>query len=428
MSIRRAPPFRVYTIKDKFRSSRVFVNKQFVLPDVDISTTPIKGELGFSFSTGIFYSGTTGTWVPVGSGGGLVLNAIDDNPIPSPQYLVNASMAIRNIKSLGNGIVTSSTGNSVTVGWVTNYTTPTPNPFPVITPMQPNGNVSTIYSSDNSIIITPDGNSNYNITTLASGSNPENADDDNPIPAPQYLVNSASEIRNIKSLGNGIVTATTGNSVTIGWVTNYNPPTANPFPILTPMQPNGNVSTIYSSDNSIIITPDGNNNYNLTTIGSSPVLVNADQTIIGAQEELINGVGKIKRVIAGPGASLELPSPDDNYIFVRGYDFVNSFNVPIGGPYVTDLFVAIVPLNNNNSYKFFVKGSNITDNKVYYYEIIVGVRNDAGIVTITSPTINQNFDGDAASVVPTVSGTNFKLVANSVVGKNTFWTIKGNIL
>ena len=247
-----------------------------------------------------------------------------------------------------------------------------------------------------------------------------NAPDTNPLPNPNFLVNGSSEVRNIKTQGNGITLVTSSNSL----VLNYQP-TITSLPSSTPYTPweNGRYTRLYSSTLAIAMDPNGN--YSIESSGSPGGFFpeNADDTdLIPNKVELVELSGnKIRLVVPKEGMSVVQADPSSNYVSFMGYD-TKAVAQTVGT--VTNSFPFSLPTGEAYFYKFFIKGVNLTDGKLYIFELNRAVKNFGGTPITQNPVNIIETDGDLVQTPTFSTGVNlFTITVHGLSGKTINWSI-----
>ena len=255
---------------------------------------------------------------------------------------------------------------------------------------------------------------------LGGGGIITNAPDTDPLPNPNFLVNGASEVRNLKTQGNGITLATSSNSL----VLNYSP-TFTPSPISVAYTPweSGRYTRLYSSTLAIALDPNGN--YSIESAGSPGGFFpeNADDTdLIPNKVELVElANNRIRLVVPKEGMSIVQADPSTNYVSFMGYD-TKATAQTLG--VATNSFPFSLPTGQAYFYKFFVKGINVTDGKLYIFELTRAVKNFGGTPLTQNPVNIIETDGDLVLTPTFASGVNmFTITVHGVPGKTINWSI-----
>lgn len=240
-----------------------------------------------------------------------------------------------------------------------------------------------------------------------------NAPDTNPLPNPNFILNSNSNFRNLKTQGNGITMQTSSNSI----VVNYDPQftTSPPNPFFRPWV-NGRFTAIYS--NTISIFQDSNQNYMFEVpVGTS--VVNAPNSANIAHAAIKNPSSQIRLLTASDGISITESDPNTNYIKFSGYDQSENFTTTDDTPYS---ITVPIPLGDMIYYNIKVRGANQTTQKLYYFEFTRGVKNTTGTPTFQIPVANLvDVAGDPVSINFTAGTNEFFISTTGILGQTINW-------
>ena len=89
--------FKIANSQKKLASSDIGALKRLDMPDYDPTLPADPGNLAFDGAFVRYYNGSA--WVTLAAGGSIQ-NAPDTEPNPNPNYLDNAALEVRNIKTL----------------------------------------------------------------------------------------------------------------------------------------------------------------------------------------------------------------------------------------------------------------------------------------------------------------------------------------
>lgn len=263
---------------------------------------------------------------------------------------------------------------------------------------------------DNGKIVYFDGNTW--VTLTAGVSSISNAPDTDPNPNPNFILNPDSHLRNLKTLGNGIVIQTLGNTIAF----NYEPSfTNNPPANFYRPWVDGKFSSLYST--SLTINQDSDQNYSIEATGAS-LMPNAPNDLGIPAAEILNG-SALRLLTAGEGVLITESDPNTNYIKISGYDVIQNFSTTDNTP-----FLISVPLatGESNYYTIQIKGVNPASQKLYYFEFKRGVKNPAGTIIFQTPVLNLvDTDGDAVSVNFSGGVEQFFVEVTGLPTQNIFW-------
>lgn len=247
---------------------------------------------------------------------------------------------------------------------------------------------------DNGNMVYYDGNSWRVITSGVA--NIINAPDTNPLPNPNFILNSNSNLRNLKTRGNGITMQTSSNSIIVNYEPQFN--TFPPDPFYVPWE-DGKFNMIYS--NTISIFQDLNGNYMFEVVS----VVNAPDTAGIPHAAIMNPSSQIRLLTPADGITINESDPNTNYIKFFGYDQIENFTTTNTTPHSVNIPIAT---GDMIYYNIKIRGANQATQKLYYFEFTRGVKNISGTPTFQIPLANLvDTDGDAVS-------------ANFVAGSNQF--------
>ncbi len=254
---------------------------------------------------------------------------------------------------------------------------------------------------------------------LGSGGSIQNAPDTDPTPNPNFLVNSALEVRNIKSRGNGVTLNTSGNSL----IFNYNPSfTATPSQPHIKLWDSGFFPYIYS--NTLPIAQDSNGNYSIE-FGSAPTPFPAENCANDLSintAEIVEPVdGKLRLLVPREGMTITQADPNNNYITFIGYD--GKFNGQTVGSTSYD-FVFPMLTSEAYYYTFIIKGINVTDSKLYYFELRRSITNFGGNPVSSAGTNIYETSGDLIPTPAFLSSVNsFSIRVFGLTGRTINWSL-----
>lgn len=264
---------------------------------------------------------------------------------------------------------------------------------------------------DNGNIVYYDGTEWRVLTSGISGLS--NAPDTDPNPNPQFVLNSTLQLRNFKTLGNGITLQTLSNTIAVNYEPNF---TVTPSPNSIRPWVGGQYTAIYS--NSLSITQDGDQNYSIEALGAS-ILPNAPNSLSIPSSEIINENSNVRLLTGGDGIQTVEADPTTEYTKIIGYDQSLDFTTVDDTPFAISI---PLPLGESKYYNIKIRGHNQTSDKLYYFEYTRGVKNISGTTSL-QPSVANLIDTDGDSVVVNfTTGTNeFFVIATGLAGQTIAW-------
>lgn len=399
--------FKVANSSKKDDKVDMAVLKRLDVPDYDPNFPADPGNLSYDGTFIKYYNGTS--WINLGSGGSIQ-NAPDSDPTPSPNFLVNSALEIRNIKSRGNGITLNTSGNSLIFNYQPSFATAPSQPY---IKLWDAGKYTNITS--NTLTISQDVSGNYFIETNADPV--ENVPD--LVPGANFLVDGNSQVKNLRTQGNGIVITTSSTST----IFNYQPSFTT-----VPVQPHiklwdsGLFPYVYS--NSLSIAQDVSGNYSIE-LGSSPTPFPAENCAndlsINAAEIVEPIDGKLRLLVPKEGMSITQADPNNNYISFIGYD--GKFSGQTTGSATLDFPFSMLP-SEAFYYVFTIKGINVTDSKLHYFELRRSITNFGGSPVSSTGTNIYETSGDLVLTPTILSSVNsFSVRVYGLTGKVINWSL-----